>query len=282
MSESLNGAPGSQGYLVSDLIGMALEVLSVGVAGQNADAQGVLSGVRHLNSMLGQWQRRRWLVPNLVDRAFLSTGTSVYYIGPGGDLDIPVRPSRIVSAYCRLLGGASPSSVGDFQPTDFAASDFDTGNDGLNGPGQPIDYPLSEIEAYEDYSGLGLKGLRAWPRFFHYNPCFPLGEFRPWPIPTGNGWEFHLLFAEPLPSNLTANSPINLPPEYWDAIMWSLAVRLAPSYGQPAPVEALGGMRSALATLRASNSQIATLGMPSILSPRSNPFWWPGMEIQKL
>lgn len=283
MSGSNSGTPNATtGYLVSDLVGMALEQLGVGVGGQNNDSQGMASGVMQLNMLLAQWQRRRWIVPNLVDRSFMSTGSSVYYIGPGGDLDIPVRPSQVMSAYARLLNGANQSSQGDFASTDFSGEDFKIPLSGLDGAGYPIDYPLSPIPSYEDYASLSLKALRTWPNYFHYNPAFPLGEFRPWPIPQGNDWEFHVLFSQPLPALLSSDSPINLPPEYWDAIMWCLAARLAPSYGQPPNEVVVSQARSSLATIRSTNQQIPTLGMPAILTPLNNPFWWPGMEIQKL
>ncbi|GBQ72592.1 hypothetical protein AA103196_3104 [Ameyamaea chiangmaiensis NBRC 103196] len=282
MSGSSNGTPGTSGYLVSDLVGLALEQLGVGVGGMNMDPQGLASGVMHLNMMLAQWQRRRWLVPNLVDMAFPSTGTSVYYIGPGGDLDTPVRPDKIEGAYARLLNGAPLSEQGEFAPTDFAAADFATPVNGLDAGVQPIDYALEIIQSYEDYAGLGLKALRSWPNYAFYNPVFPMGEFYPWPIPTGAIWEFHVLFKQPLQTDLSLTSPINLPPEYWDAIMWCLAARLAPSYGQEASPTVTALAKSSLGTIRASNTQIPTLGMPSILTPISNPFYWPGLEIQKL
>ncbi|NVN44411.1 hypothetical protein HW537_10930 [Asaia siamensis] len=282
MSESLNGSPGSQGYLVSDLIGMALEQIGVGVGGTNSDPQGMTSGVMHLNMMLAQWQRKRWLVPNLVDMFFPSNGSSLYYVGPGADLDIPVRPDKIESAYVRLLNGAPQSSPGDFLPIDFSKGDFATPINGLDSGGQPVDYQLDIIQAYEDYSSLGLKALRAWPSYCHYNPAYPFGEFRPWPIPQAGMWEIHILVKQPLPANLSASSPINLPPEYWDAIMWCLAARLAPSYGQEASPTVAAMAKSSLSTIRVANTQIPILGMPAALSPISNPFYWPGLEIQKL
>lgn len=284
MSETSSGGTpnATTGYLVSDLVGLALEQIGVGVGGQNSDPQGLSSGVMHLNMMLAQWQRKRWLVPNLVDRAFMSTGASVYEIGPGGDLDMPVRPAQVMSAYARLLNGASRSADGDFSGRDFDGTDFDTPTDGLDGGGYPIDYNLSPIPSYEDYAGLSLKGLRTWPNYFHYNPAFPMGEFRPWPIPPSDVWEFHVLIAEPLPATLKASDPINLPPEYWDAIMWSLAARLASSYGQPPNEAVIGAMRAAVATIRTANTQIPILGMPAILTPIGNPFYWPGLEIQRL
>lgn len=187
MSASLNGTPGDQGYLVSDLINMALRQIGVGAMGTTASAPDLADGVMQLNMLLAQWQRRRWLVPNLVDMAFMSNGRSTYLIGPGGDLDIPVRPDKIDGAYARLLNGAPQSAQGGFSQADFD-SDFAVNEDGLNSGVQPIDYPMTIIGSYEDYAALSLKALRAWPSYCHYNPAFPMGELRPWPIPGTVQW----------------------------------------------------------------------------------------------
>lgn len=89
-------------------------------------------------------------------------------------------------------------------------------------------------------------------------------------------------FMRNLPAALSSDMPINLPPEYWDAIMWSLAARMAPSYGQEASQTVLSAAKAALNTIRSANQQIPTLGMPAILTPIGNPFYWPGLEMQKL
>lgn len=283
MAGATDETPGKDtGYTVSDLVNMALRQIGVGAMGTTASAPDIADGVMHLNMMLAQWQRKRWLVPNLVDEAFLSTGASVYYIGPGGSVDVSVRPAQVLSAYARLLNGAPLQIDADFANPDFADSDFVVRNTGIDGPGMPIDYSLTPIPSFEDYASLGLKGLRTWPSYYHYNPAYPYGEFRPWPIPQAEMWELHILYPQPLPSALSGDFSINLPPEYWDAIMWSLAARMAPSYGQEASPTVLGAAKAALNTIRSANQQIPTLGMPSVLTPINSPFYWPGLEIQKL
>lgn len=283
MSGTTDGAPdATTGYLVSDLVSMALRQIGVGAMGTTARGPDTADGIMHLNMMLAQWQRKRWLVPNLVDEACMSTGSSIYYIGPGVDIDVAVRPSQILSAYARLLNGASAQVDGDFVNSGFSPDDFFSRNTGIDGPGYPIDYPLVPIPSYEDYASLGMKALKTWPNYYHYNPAFPLGEFRPWPIPQAGVWELHVLYARPLPAVLSADMPINLPPEYWDAIMWSLAARMAPSYGQEASQTVLSAAKAALNTIRSANQQIPTLGMPAILTPIGNPFYWPSLETQRL
>ena len=282
MSGTLNGAPGAQGYLVSDLVGLALRQIGTGAMGTSPGPGDISDGVMHLNMMLAQWQRRRWLVPNLIDKAFLSTGAAIYQIGPGGALDTPVRPSQVKAAYARLLNGASVSTDGEFDTPDFIPGQFDTDTSGVGAGGYPIDYSLAPIPSYEDYAAISLKGMQTWPRYFHYNPAYPAGEFRPWPIPPAAIWEFHILYAEPLPTNLGPSDAINLPPEYWDAIMWLLAARLAPSYGQEASATVTAMARAALATIRTANQQTPILGMPAALTPSGGGFWWPGLEVQRL
>lgn len=177
MAGAADETPGKDtGYTVSDLVNMALRQIGVGAMGTTASAPDIADGVMHLNMMLAQWQRKRWLVPNLVDEAFLSTGASVYYIGPGGSVDVSVRPAQVLSAYARLLNGALQQADGDFSGADFVPDDFSVPNTGIDGPGYPIDYSLTPIPSYEDYAALGLKALRTWPSYYHYNPAFPLGS----------------------------------------------------------------------------------------------------------
>lgn len=283
MPGATDGTPDkTTGYLVSDLVGMALRQIGVGAMGTTASGPDIADGVMHLNMMLGQWQRRRWLVPNLIDLFCPSSGASVYSVGPGGDFDMASRPAQVMAAYARLLtAGTTASHDGDFSSVDFNGGDFDTDSDGLS-EGNPIDYPLTPIPSYEDYASLSLKGLKTWPNYYYYNPAFPSGEFRPWPIPQGGVWEFHIIVPEVLPTTLKATDAINLPPEYWDAVMWSLAARMAPSYGQEASPTVVAAAKAALSTIRAANMQVPMLGVPAILTPLNNPFYWPGLEIQKL
>ncbi len=132
-----NGTPGTSGYLVSDLVGLALRQIGVGTLGTAPSAADISDGVMHLNMLLAKWQQEKFLVPNLVDIPLMSTGTSVYYVGPGGDFDVANRPARIEAAYVRLATspGFQQSDLGEFAPTDFSGSDFDTPNDGLGASG---------------------------------------------------------------------------------------------------------------------------------------------------
>ncbi|TPW36597.1 packaged DNA stabilization gp4 family protein [Oecophyllibacter saccharovorans] len=314
------------------LVTLALLQIGIGAMGTAPGEPDVQSAFAHLRMMLAQWQRRRWVVPCLLDHAWPCTGKEVYTIGPGGDLDVARRPDKIEAAYARLYpyapdtldddivavtavqvagppdpqpfpGGVTPApgpgdcvtGVSEAQAEGpegvpwraevdetVALPAFTGGTDPGYGSQWPIDYPLEIIDSYEDYAGIGLKRLNTWPNYCHYNPCWPIGEFRPWPVPTGDRWELHVLFKAQLDQGITLEQPIQLPPEYAEAIVYNLACRVAPSYGQEASPTVAALAKAALTTIRSANTQIPDLGMPAILNPVASPFYWPGLAIQKL
>lgn len=111
------------------LIQLALKkigVLSQGVTAQPTDLNDALS---ELNMMLNSWQRRRLLVYRLQDLSCLSTGANVYTVGPGGSINMDLRPDSIQGAYCRRLNGTENISPGDWRgsvsPGTWIGGDFD-------------------------------------------------------------------------------------------------------------------------------------------------------------
>lgn len=280
MSEAVSQPQGTSRYLVSDLVGLALRQIGVGAMGTVASDQDLADGVMHLNMLLAKWQQEKFIVPNLVDICVLSTGASIYYIGPGANFDVGQRPARIEAAYARLANGANfrTSQSGDFLALDFS-QDFLVNDDGLvgAGPSGPLDYPLALIASYEEYSAISLKGLQTWPSALFYSPAYPYGELRFWPIPKAGLWELHLVVKQSLQSSLAAETPLSLPPEYHDLLMWTLAARLAPSYGQEASPTVVQMAKSAMSTIRSANQQIPRVQMPALLGSKgvaaSNPWW---------
>jgi hypothetical protein len=261
-------------YKVSDLVALALRQIGVGASGTAPAAADLSDGLMHLNMQLAQWQRRRWMVPTLTDVSCASTGLGTYSVGPRAQLAIGTRPERIEAAYARLLmNGAQGTVSGDFSSLDFDPSDFLVGNDeGLDQATLTYDFPLALLESREDYAAIGVKNLRTWPALAYYAPTYPTGTLYVWPIPAAGTWEIHILAPQALPSGLKATDTINLPPEYADAIMWTLAARLAPSYGQEVSQTVAAFARAAQNTIRNANGQVPSLSLPGCLQSR----WWGG------
>jgi hypothetical protein len=78
-----------------DLITLALKKAGVVGVGQTPEAEDTNDAFSDLNMMLGQWNRRRWLVYHLLDVAKVSTGAASYTVGPNGGLCRP--PARTAS-----------------------------------------------------------------------------------------------------------------------------------------------------------------------------------------
>lgn len=208
---------------VGDLITFALRTAGINGVGQTPLAEDSNTGLQLLYNLMAEWQRKRWLVPALVDMAITSTGAQSYTIGP-------IRPTHLHAAYVRLAGN--------------------------------IDIGLAIIASREDYSMIALKSLSAFPSAAFLDTAWPTGRVYVWPIPAASTYELHFVFPEALPVYSALTDPVNLPPEYQSALLYSLAVELALNYGiEPRPSVA-ARMRAALATLRAANTQPTVLGMP--------------------
>jgi hypothetical protein len=236
-----------------DLITLALKQANVVGVGQTALAEDVNDALTHLNMMLGQWNRKRWLIYHLVEATVPAYGAASYRIGPGMDIDVKGRVTGIASAFYRL---ARVRETNDDFSLDFSP---DFGPPHTIGAGA-IDIPLAVLTSREDYSRIGMKGLGTYPSAVWLDADYPVGNLYVWPSPSVG--EIHIVVQEQLGrfTDLTAN--IELPDEYHDALFQNLVVRLRSAYGRPRDpvVEVLA--KTALNTIRSANAQIGTLGMP--------------------
>lgn len=153
-----------------DFITLAMKEAGVLGLGQSLNAEDINDGLTLLNRMLAQWQKRRWLVPNLYDVSAIGNGAKSNLIGPGQYYNA-ARPDKIQAAYFKQLNGGGGSSQ--------------------------VSYPLTPIWSYEDYSRIALKDLQAWPQYYFYDAAFPYGNVFIWPVPT-SAYEVHLICKGPI------------------------------------------------------------------------------------
>jgi hypothetical protein len=215
-----------------DLITLALKDIGALGIGQAISADDTADALATLNMMLGLWQGERLSVYHLVDTAIPSTGAQSYTVGTGGNFNIQ-RPIAINAAYARLNAGSST----------------------------PIDYPVTIIDAREDYARIALKSLQSFPSYAYYDPAFPLGNLIFYPVPN-NTFQLHIVTMEALPQFATPATVVNLPPEYIAAIRYNLALYLAPSY-QIDPTRTLIGLAiNAKRIVKRMNLAIQAMTMP--------------------
>ncbi len=237
---------------VGDLVTAALREAGALGQGQTPLAEEITEGQTRLQWMLQEWERKRWLVYQLVTLSKVMTGVQSYSIGPDGDFNTnqfdsafaapfgqSVRPARIESAYMRLLNTANPDRV---------------------------DVPLGILKSREDYNRVRLKSLTAFAYGLYYETGWPLGTIYPLPIPAGGGqYEIFVSIMQQLPSQFaSAATFISLPYEYYNGIVLNLALRLRPSHGiRTKPGDVLPGLaKDALVTIRTNNAQLPEMTMP--------------------
>ena len=120
-------------YTPLDIITMALKDVGALGVGQSPLPEDTNDAYTKLQWMLGEWNRKRWLIWHLVDLSITSTGATSYSIGPvGSDIVWDPRPDRLESAFLRQLVQSQPNQ---------------------------IDYPLELIQSYEEYTNIALKSL---------------------------------------------------------------------------------------------------------------------------
>lgn len=225
-----------------DIIQAALKKTGVLGVGQTALAEDINDAFDDLQDMLGQWQRKRWLIWHLVDYAYIGTGQESYTVGPGGQFPINPRPDKIESAFFR--------------------------QNVVNGyPLQPnqIDYPLEIIEAREDYNRIALKQLQTFPQYLFYDSAFPTGLAYPWPLIQANLYELHLTVKETLAQFTSLKQTISLPLEYFAALKFNLALRIRQAYQLPPDPQLMALAKDSLNVIRNANLQIPRLTIPTDL-----------------
>ena len=222
----------------SDLITLALKNAGVVGVGQTAAAEDLNDAAQLLNSMIGIWQRKRYLIYYLPQMNIPCTGAETYTIGPGGDFDMASRPASIKSAYALQTVNNNPSR---------------------------ISYPLAIISSAEAYDRISLKTLVSFPEWMWYEAAYPLGVIHPYPIIT-NQFSLYIRFEALLEKVTSLTDPISMPPEYIESILYNLSVRLAIAYTLPVSSDLKGLAKNALETMRSVNAQIPTAILPRILT----------------
>lgn len=156
-----------------DFITRALRAAGVTGLGQTPLAEDIVNGFDILNAMMAQWQKRRWLVPNLIDISAQGNNQRSNLIGPGQYYNTK-RPDKIQAAYFYQTASGVPAN------------------------NQAVSFPLKPIYSYEDYANkVNMKYLNSWPVYFFYDNAFPYGNVFIWPIPSDQ-YEIHLVLKGPI------------------------------------------------------------------------------------
>lgn len=231
-----------QATVVSDLLIDALTTSGVEGLDESVEPVTLNKAFRIANRMISQWQHERYMVYRLDEMGFVSTGAQTYTVGAGQNFNINPRPDRLEYAFLRQLS-----------------------NNGMPAPNagtQPFDWPLEVIDAHEDYAAIRLKTLGTFSTAVFYDPGYPIGWLKPWPVPQASLYEIHILFKQVMAQFPTLQSQVIFPPEYGAALEWCLARRFRVAW-QMVPDPELNSLAAqGKNIIRKANAQIPTLRMP--------------------
>lgn len=217
-----------------DLITLALKNAGVIGVGQTASAEDMNDACQMLNAMISQWQRRRYLVYHLKDMSVTATGAESYSVGQNGDFDISSRPASIKGAYARQVINANPNQ---------------------------IDYQIRILPSRETYAQIAMKSLQSFPQWAWYDAAYPLGSLFVYPV-ISSQFEIHILVEEILQTVENLTDAMNIPPEYTEAMLYNLAIRLSAAWASPLNPAVVGLAKASLETLRTANAQVPIMQMP--------------------
>lgn len=205
------------------LINTAMRKAKIIGAGEEAapeDFQDVLADLRR---MVGNWRLEPLMIYVNARKQFdLQPGAASYPIGDGAAWDTE-RPIRILAA--TILDGAGGT------------------------------FPLTEITATE-YSRHSHKSRVGRPRHFFYEATFPMAAVRFDCVPDDPTVELVVQESLTIPDVLTAE--LEFPEGYEDALIYNLAVRIAPDFGKPATPEIVGLAVSYKALVKRANTVVPT------------------------
>lgn len=178
------------------IVTKALQKVGVLTISEQPDSEMANDALYQLNAMLSSWSNDSMLINVRAWETFnLVAGTALYTIGSGQTFNT-TRPMFIIQAYARLNNQ---------------------------------DYNVDVIDD-ENYNFIQDKSLTGIPYVMNYDNGYDVGKIRLYFVPD-QAYQLFILSEKPLTS-FALDDVVTLPPGWEDALIFNLAVRLSPDYGQ--------------------------------------------------
>lgn len=125
------------------------------------------------------------------------------------------------------------------------------------------DTPIDVLGALEDYQNIAFKSERGQPAAVRYEPTHPTGTLYVWPA--GATGSLKLLARVVLPTATELTAELVIPPEYREAIRYSLVERLTTTFQTPLRPDVAALARAARKLIKRNNVNIPRSKMPAHL-----------------
>jgi hypothetical protein len=178
------------------LVTSSLRKLGAVAAGESLDADEQSDALAALNQIVESWNLKGLALFRRENAAYtLVPSQQAYAVGSGADFDGP-RPITLHSAFVTRGG---------------------------------IDYPLAVLTQAQWNDILQKSTQSEIPEGIYYDPTFPAGTMRFWPVPI-EALTVTLAIDMQLAAVADINDDLAFPPGYERALLYALAVDLAPEY----------------------------------------------------
>lgn len=182
-----------------DIIKAALRKIGVLGVGQSLSAEEAQDGLDQLNRLLSRWAAEGDVIYNKTFENFpLSAGVSSYTIGTGQTFNT-ARPVNFLSGFVRNV------------TTDYGLTLWD----------------------YNQWSSTSDKTITGIPTNVFYDGNYPVATIRLYPTPDA-AYTLYMWSEKPLTAFAGLSTAVDLPEGWEDALIYNLAVSLAPEYDRNA------------------------------------------------
>lgn len=207
-----------------DIVNSAMTEIGALAGGESPSSNDLAAVLQKLQRLIDSMNARRPMVYNVNFTKFtMPANTSPVTIGPSGIFDVDQRPVDI-------------DSIGLF---------LDSGS-------IPVELPLNKRDQ-QWWAAQTIKELTSsLPTDFYYSPDWPLGNIYFWPISTAQ-YNILLQSRTVLGEYTGFSQNFSLPPGYWDAIVYQLAVSICPMFERPASADLIGLRREAVKAIQVNN-----------------------------
>jgi hypothetical protein len=209
-----------------DIIEAALMEIGVIAAGEPVSLADSAWVLQKLQRLVDRYNARLPMVYNVnFGRFTIPTNTQPITIGPNGaNFDVNQRPQSIESVSLILT---TPSNT-------------------------QVELPLNKRDQ-DWWANNRVKTLKSnIPTDFYYSPDWPNGSLYLWPIPTAAN-DLRIQTRLILAQFTQYTDQFSMPPAYWDAIVYPLAISLCPSYERTASAELIQLSRESIKAIQVNN-----------------------------
>lgn len=234
------GAANSITVKVADIVKAALTEIGVLAADEEPATADLNWVLQKLQRLIDRYNARKTMVYNVNFSTFtLAANQSPQTIGPGADFDVIQRPIEILS-------------IGLILP----------GTPGVEIQLRPRDQAWWAAQTIKDLTS-------SLPTDFYYSPDWPNGSIYFWPVSTSS-YVVRVQSRLVLAQTVDYNSDFTMPPAYWDAIVYPLAISIAPSFTRQVAPELTALAREAVKAIQVNNISSPRLSSDAPTQSRSN------------